>query len=96
MKILLKPLGDIAEKVMGKLAARVAGIFSCPMEIAEGFGDLAYAYDPQRGQYLSSQLVATLSMAEFPVLQEGGEIKPDLGNELTSQQWEKVAKEFFK
>ena len=47
-------------------------------------------------QAVKEQLVATLSMAEFPVLQEGGEIKPDLGNELTSQQWEKVAKEFFK
>ena len=47
-------------------------------------------------QAVKEQLVATLSMAEFPVLQEGGEIKPDLGNELTSQQWEKVTKEFFK
>jgi hypothetical protein len=34
-------------------------------------------------------------MAEFPVLQEGGEIKPDLGDGLTSQQWEKVTSEFF-
>lgn len=46
-------------------------------------------------QTVKEQLVATLSMTEFPVLQEGGEIKPDLGDELTSQQWEKVAQEFF-
>jgi len=29
------------------------------------------------------------------VLQEGGEIKSDLGDELTAQQWEKVTREFF-
>lgn len=46
-------------------------------------------------QAVKEQLVATLTPAQFPVLQEGGEIKPDLGDELTSQQWEKVAGEFF-
>ncbi|MGB7060717.1 MAG: hypothetical protein WBF13_00005 [Candidatus Zixiibacteriota bacterium] len=46
-------------------------------------------------QSVKEQLVATLSLAEFPVLQEGGEIKSDLGDELTSQQWEKVTREFF-
>ena len=46
-------------------------------------------------QSVKEQLVATLSLAEFPVLQEGGEIKSDLGDELTSQQWEKVTLEFF-
>jgi len=46
-------------------------------------------------QAVKDQLVATLTTAQFPVLQEGGEIKPDLGNELTSEQWEKVAGEFF-
>jgi glycine cleavage system H lipoate-binding protein len=46
-------------------------------------------------QAVKDQLVATLTTAEFPVLQEGGEIKPDLGDELTSEQWEKVTKEFF-
>jgi len=46
-------------------------------------------------QAVKDQLVATLTTAEFPVLQEGGEIKPDLGDELTSQQWEKVTREFF-
>lgn len=46
-------------------------------------------------QAVKEQLVATLTTAEFPVLQEGGEIKPDLGNELTPEQWEKIAQEFF-
>jgi glycine cleavage system H lipoate-binding protein len=46
-------------------------------------------------QAVKEQLVATLTMASFPVLQEGGEIKPDLGDELTSEQWENVSREFF-
>jgi len=46
-------------------------------------------------QSVKEQLVATLTMAKFPVLQEGGEIKSDLGDELTPQQWEKVSREFF-
>lgn len=46
-------------------------------------------------QAVKEQLVATLTMAEFPVLQEGGELKPNLGDELTPQQWEKVSREFF-
>jgi glycine cleavage system H protein len=49
----------------------------------------------QWNQAVKDRLVATLTMAEFPVLQEGGEIKPDLGDELTSQQWDKVTVEFF-
>jgi glycine cleavage system H lipoate-binding protein len=46
-------------------------------------------------QSVKEHLVASLGLAEFPVLQEGGEIKPDLGNELTSKQWERVTREFF-
>ncbi|KPK77749.1 MAG: hypothetical protein AMJ89_01865 [candidate division Zixibacteria bacterium SM23_73] len=49
----------------------------------------------QWNKAVKDRLVATLTMAEFPVLQEGGEIKPDLGDGLTSQQWEKVTEEFF-
>jgi hypothetical protein len=44
---------------------------------------------------VKEQLVALLVPTSYPVLQEGGEIKPDLGDELTSQQWKKVAREFF-
>ena len=46
-------------------------------------------------QAIKDQLVATLTTAEFPVLQEGGEIIPDLGNEITSEQWNKINREFF-
>lgn len=46
-------------------------------------------------QVTKEQLVAALVPTSYPVLQEGGEIKPDLGNELTGEQWEKVAREFF-
>jgi hypothetical protein len=46
-------------------------------------------------QAAKEQLVAVLVPTSYPVLQEGGEIKSDLGDELTSQQWEKIARDFF-
>jgi glycine cleavage system H lipoate-binding protein len=46
-------------------------------------------------QAVKEQLVAVLVPTSYPVLQEGGEIKPDLGDELTTQQWEKIARDFF-
>ncbi len=46
-------------------------------------------------QAVKEQLVAVLVPGEYPVLQEGGEIKPNLGDELTPQQWEQVTQEFF-
>jgi glycine cleavage system H protein len=46
-------------------------------------------------QAVKEQLVSALVPTNYPVLQEGGEIKPDLGDELTSEQWEKVARDFF-
>ncbi|MGB2769606.1 MAG: glycine cleavage system protein H [Candidatus Zixiibacteriota bacterium] len=46
-------------------------------------------------QATKEQLVAALVPTSYPVLQEGGEIKPDLGDELTSEQWQKVARDFF-
>jgi glycine cleavage system H protein len=46
-------------------------------------------------QAAKEQLVAALVPSSYPVLQEGGEIKPDLGDELTSEQWEKIARNFF-
>jgi glycine cleavage system H lipoate-binding protein len=46
-------------------------------------------------QAVKEQLAAVLGPAEFPVLQDGGEIALDLGDRLTDQQWDKVAKEFF-
>jgi glycine cleavage system H protein len=46
-------------------------------------------------QAAKEQLVATLVPNPYPVLQEGGEIKPDLGDDLTNEQWEKVRRDFF-
>jgi glycine cleavage system H protein len=46
-------------------------------------------------QAVKEQLVAALVPTSHPVLQEGGEIKPDLGDELTSQQWKRIARDFF-
>lgn len=46
-------------------------------------------------QAVKEQLVTVLGLAGFPVLQDGGEIAPNLGEKLTDQQWERVKKEFF-
>jgi len=47
-------------------------------------------------QAIKEQLASLLGPAEFPVLQDGGEITPDLGDRLTDEQWNKVSSEFFK
>ncbi len=64
MKITLKLLGDIADKITNELRDRVSAVFHCPVEICAGFSHLAHAYNPERKQYLSSQLIATLSTSE--------------------------------
>ena len=64
MKITLKPLGNIADEITEELKDRVGGIFHCPVGIKAGFSDLAQAYDPQRKQYLSSKLLASLKKSE--------------------------------
>jgi glycine cleavage system H protein len=46
-------------------------------------------------QAVKEQLVSALVPTSYPVLQEGGEIKPDLGDELTPQQWERISRDFF-
>ena len=46
-------------------------------------------------QAVKEQLVGVLGMAGFPVLQDGGEVTPDLGDKLTDQQWGKAKREFF-
>jgi len=60
VKITLKPLGNIADEIMEELKDRVGGIFHCPVEIKAGFSDLAQAYNPERKQYLSSKLLASI------------------------------------
>lgn len=64
MKVTLKPLGNITDATMEKLKDRVGGIFHCPVEIEAGFGDLAQAYNPQRKQYFSSKLLASLKKSQ--------------------------------
>ena len=64
MKITLKALGDIPDEIMESLKDRVGGIFHCPVEMKVGFGDLTQAYNPERKQYLSSKLLASLGKAE--------------------------------
>jgi len=64
VKITLKPLGNITDEVMQELKDMVGSIFHCPVEITAGFGDLAQAYNPERKQYLSSKLLASLEKAK--------------------------------
>jgi archaemetzincin len=64
VKITLKPLGNIADEIMEELKDRVGGIFHCPVEIGAGFSDLAQAYNPERKQYFSSKLLASLGKSE--------------------------------
>lgn len=64
MKITLKPLGDIADEIIERLKDRVGSIFHCPVEIKAGFSDLAQAYNPERKQYFSSKLLASLRKSE--------------------------------
>ena len=70
MKITLKPVGDVADEIMNELRGRVNGIFHCPVEIGGGFNNLARAYNPERKQYLSSELIASLK-----ALKKGGDEK---------------------
>jgi len=64
VKITLKPLGNIADETMEELKDRVGGIFHCPVEIKAGFSDLTQAYNPERKQYFSSKLLASLKKSE--------------------------------
>ena len=64
MKITLKLLANIADEITEKLKDRVGGIFHCPVEIKASLNDLARAYDPERKQYFSSKLLASLGRSE--------------------------------
>ncbi len=61
MKITLKSLGDIDKETIEELRNRINDIFNCPVEIRVGFSDLTHAYNPERKQYLSSKLIASLN-----------------------------------
>ena len=64
MKVTLKPLGNTTDETIKKLKDRVHGIFHCPVEIEAGFSDLARAYNPDRKQYFSSKLLASLKKSQ--------------------------------
>jgi archaemetzincin len=64
VKITLRPIGDVADPTMEKLKDRVGSIFQCPVETEAGPGNLAQAYDPERKQYDSSKLLASLGNAQ--------------------------------
>jgi archaemetzincin len=60
VKITLKPLGNIPEEILEELKERISTVFRCSVEFGSCVGDLARAYNPERKQYLSSQLLASL------------------------------------
>jgi archaemetzincin len=64
MRITLKPLGKVAAETMEELRDSVSAIFHCPVEISAGLSDLSQVYDPQRKQYHSSKLLASLGKAQ--------------------------------
>jgi archaemetzincin len=64
VKITLKPLGKIADEIMDELKVKVGGVFHCTVEIKAGFSDFSQAYNPERKQYFSSKLVASLKKSE--------------------------------
>ena len=62
MKISLKPVGSIEGYVIEELKEKLKQVFGCPAEVAPGITDLDQTYDPERKQYLSSALLASLSI----------------------------------
>jgi len=50
--------------MMEELKARVGAVFHCRVETRAGLSDLARAYDPQRKQYSSSELLTSLGRTE--------------------------------
>jgi len=64
MRIALLPMGDVGGSVMAELRDRVKGVFHCPVEIGEGFDELASAYDLQRGQYLATKLLDSIAVGK--------------------------------
>lgn len=61
MKITLELLGNANNDVVDKLRGKLKSIFHCPVELKTGFSYLAHAYNPERRQYLSSDLLASLN-----------------------------------
>jgi len=64
VKITLKPLGKITDEIITELKDRVCDVFHCPVETEAGLSNLAQAYDPERKQYSSSKLLASLEKSD--------------------------------
>ena len=64
MKIVLKSVGDVADATVEKLKDKVGSVFHCLVETKADFADLAQSYNPERKQYDSSKLLASLGKAE--------------------------------
>ncbi len=64
MKITLIAVGDVAGGTVGKLRDKVGSIFHCPVETGARLGGPIQAYDPERKQYDSSKLLASLGEAK--------------------------------
>ena len=61
MRIILKTLGGVDDDIMEELRKSVNLVFGCPVEVRTGFNYLAHAYNPERKQYLSPNLLRHLS-----------------------------------
>lgn len=92
-----RELGDDPKRLTQKDTRKNWILKVKPIKLKTEIQNLLHGHVLKRwNQAVKDQLVSTLTLAEFPVLQEGGEIKPDLGDELTAQQWEKITREFFR
>ena len=63
MKVTLEPLGDVDVGLIEELGEKIARVFCCPVGVGVGINHLADAYNPERGQYLASKLLDSLSIS---------------------------------
>lgn len=60
MKIIIKSIGDIDNKIIEELKRRLEHIFGCGIEITPVFTNLNKAYAAERGQYLAPALITEI------------------------------------
>ena len=60
MKIVLKPLGNVDNRIIEELKEILGHTFGCPLEIAGKLDMPHKAYNSKRGQHLASELLTTL------------------------------------
>ncbi len=64
MKITLKPIGEIDNKMLEELKQRLNQVFGCPVKTIPEVYSLKQAYDSKREQYLASELLARLKQSD--------------------------------